>query len=113
VECEPYESEKELKSRVASWPAFKDFQLVILHDSIEFARSQEKFLWATWTRFNPSTDITAAKVELVNNHVTYEGPVVIDSRMKPWYPKEVAPRDDIAELVDSRWKEYFPAPNWK
>lgn len=113
VECEPYSESSDLKNRVATWSEFSGFQMVVLHDSIEFARSQEKFLWATWTRFNPSTDITAAKTELVNNHISYEGPVVIDSRMKPWYPKEVEPREDIVELVDGRWKEYFPSMDWK
>jgi len=28
--------------------------------------------------------------------------------MKPWYPKEVEVRDDIAKKVDGRWHEYFP-----
>jgi UbiD family decarboxylase len=109
LECEPYSDSPDLKDRIASWSGFSDFQIVVLHDSIAFAKSQEQFLWATWTRFNPSTDITAARVELVNNHVSYSGPVVIDSRMKPWYPKEVEPREDIVGLVDNRWKEYFPA----
>jgi hypothetical protein len=28
--------------------------------------------------------------------------------MKPWHPAEVETREDIAQLVDSRWREYFP-----
>jgi hypothetical protein len=28
--------------------------------------------------------------------------------MKPWYPAEVEVREDIAKLVDKRWREYFP-----
>jgi hypothetical protein len=46
---------------------------------------------------------------VTNNHIGYEPPIVIDARMKPWYPKEVEPRGDIVELVDRRWSEYFPA----
>jgi hypothetical protein len=34
---------------------------------------------------------------------------VIDARMKPWYPKEVSGRPDVADLVSRRWMEYFPA----
>ena len=71
------------------------------------ARSTEKFLWATWTRFNPATDISAKLVETKNNHIGYTAPIVIDARMKPWYPKEVEPREDIVKLVDDRWAEYF------
>jgi hypothetical protein len=28
--------------------------------------------------------------------------------MKPWYPAEVEVREDIAKMVDERWREYFP-----
>jgi hypothetical protein len=28
--------------------------------------------------------------------------------MKPWYPKELTCREDIAARVTSRWSEYFP-----
>lgn len=113
LETEPYASDNEnvyenkLGKRIAECGRFDDFEIVILHDSIEFARSTDKFLWATWTRFNPSTDIYANEIKVVNNHISYVSPIVIDARMKPWYPKEVEVRDDIKELVDKRWKEYF------
>jgi len=28
--------------------------------------------------------------------------------MKPFYPDELVPREDIVDLVDRRWNEYFP-----
>ena len=34
--------------------------------------------------------------------------MVIDARKKPGLPEELVVRDDIAELVDGRWREYFP-----
>lgn len=114
LEAESYASDNEkvyankLGKRIAGSGKFDDFEIVILHDSIEFARSNDKFLWATWTRFNPSTDIFAKKIEVKNNHISYNAPIVIDARMKPWYPKEVEVRDDIAKLVDKRWLDYFP-----
>jgi len=113
LEAETYASDNEkahenkLGKRIAECGVFGEFELVVLHDSIEFARSTEKFLWATWTRFNPSTDIYAKNIGVVNNHISYRSPIVIDARMKPWYPKEVEVRDDIKDLVDSRWGEYF------
>jgi hypothetical protein len=33
---------------------------------------------------------------------------VIDARKKPSLPDELIVRDDIAKLVDRRWREYFP-----
>ncbi len=113
LEVEIYASDNEevyenkLAKRVAECGKFDEFEMVILHDSIEYAKSTEKFLWATWTRFNPSTDIFAKEIRVVNNHISYTSPIVIDARMKPWYPKEVEVRDDIKKLVDNRWKEYF------
>lgn len=102
-----YDEDKGLAQRVAKDDAFRDWQLIVLHDSIEFARSTEKFLWATWTRFDPAGDILARESETKNNHIGYTAPVVIDARMKPWYPKEVVAHDDIVKLVDRRWSEYF------
>lgn len=107
VEGDTYEHDKDLPSRIARAGKFDDWQVVVLHDDISVADSTEKFLWATWTRFDPSLDIHAKNITVKNNHIGYEGPIVIDARMKPWYPKEVETRDDIAKLVDSRWGEYF------
>lgn len=108
IETEIYEMDKTLAERVAKHPDFSDFQVVVLHDNISFADSSDKFLWATWTRFNPSTDIYAKDLTVKNNHISYHAPIVIDARMKPWYPKEVEPREDIVKLVDERWRDYFP-----
>jgi len=108
LEGENYSEDENLAEQVAKSGKFDDWQIVVLHDSAEFARSTDKFLWATWTRFNPSTDIYAKEISVKNNHIVYRAPIVIDARMKPWYPKEVEPRVDIVKLVDERWREYFP-----
>jgi len=109
LEGDSYSSNENLAEQVAKSGKFDDWQIVILHDSAEFASSTDKFLWATWTRFNPSTNIYAKEISVKNNHIVYRAPIVIDARMKPWYPKEVEPRDDIVKLVDERWREYFPS----
>ncbi len=108
LEGETYAENEELGEQIAKSGKFDDWQFVVLHDSADFAKSTDKFLWATWTRFNPSTDIYAKEAKVVNNHITYNAPIVIDARMKPWYPAEVEVRVDIAKLVDARWREYFP-----
>lgn len=102
-----YDNDKDLAQRIAQSKAFDDWQVVVIHDDIAYADSVEKFLWATWTRFNPATDIFAKEVTVKNNHIGYEAPIVIDARMKPWYPGVVEVRDDIERLVDQRWSEYF------
>jgi hypothetical protein len=66
------------------------------------------FLWTTFTRFEPAADIHAAQARLVRNHVARTPPIVIDARMKPWYPAEVTGDPDIARRVTDRWAEFFP-----
>ncbi len=67
------------------------------------------FLWTTFTRFEPAADIHAAATRVIRHHVSYTAPIVIDARMKPWFPKEVSCRPDVAREVTRRWREYFPA----
>jgi len=107
LQADEYKENDGLAQRVASDKTFAKWPLIILHDDINFARSTDKFLWATWTRFDPARDIYAAEYDVRNNHIGYIGPVVIDARMKPWYPKEVETDPATAKLVDSRWSEYF------
>jgi UbiD family decarboxylase len=107
-----YESERDVVSRIAAAPAFAQWPLVVVSDEPErAARSDMNFLWTTFTRFEPAADIHAADRRIVRNHIAYTAPVVIDARMKPWYPKELSCRDDIANLVSQRWREYFPSAN--
>jgi len=89
-----------LAERGTEWP------LVVLADDADIADGQTPFLWTTFTRFNPAHDIHAVS-ETARHHIGYGLPLVIDARMKPGYPDELFPREDIVELVDRRWREYF------
>jgi len=112
VGAPPFESERGVVSRIAASPAFAQWPLVVVSDEPErAARSDMNFLWTTFTRFEPAADIHAADRRIIRNHIAYTAPVVIDARMKPWYPKELSCRDDTANLVSRRWREYFPSAN--
>jgi 4-hydroxybenzoate decarboxylase subunit C len=105
-----YQDERDVVARIATAPAFASWPLVIVSDEPERAtRSDMNFLWTTFTRFEPAADIHAADRRIIRNHIAYTAPVVIDARMKPWYPKELSCREDIAALVGRRWREYFPS----
>ncbi|MDG2142092.1 MAG: UbiD family decarboxylase [Planctomycetota bacterium] len=102
----------DLAQAIAADPAFADWPFVVLTDDAERAsKSSMNFLWTTFTRFNPASDLTASRVELVKNHAAFTPPVVLDARMKAWYPEELFCDEDTAKTVDSRWKEYFPGGN--
>jgi UbiD family decarboxylase len=97
-------------ARLAGHPSLTGWPLVVLtDDALRATRSVMNFLWTTFTRFEPAADIHAAERRIVRNHIAYTPPVVIDARMKPWYPAEVQCRDDIARRVTDRWREYFPS----
>lgn len=104
-----YAEDAEQAARLAKEDWLRDWPLVILHDDAKVARSTPDFLWSTWTRFDPASDIYAAETKVVHHQLSYTGPIVIDARTKPGFPKELIVRDDIATLVDRRWREYFPA----
>jgi UbiD family decarboxylase len=107
VQGRPYEEDPEQAARIAKEPGFSSWPLVILHDDASVASSTPDFLWSTFTRFEPAADIYARESKVVRHHLTYSGPIVIDARLKPGFPKELIVRDDIAQLVDRRWEEYF------
>jgi UbiD family decarboxylase len=110
VQAAPFAKDPGAPARIASDPAFADWPLIVLSDDAErHARSPMNFLWATFTRFDPASDLHAARVELAANHAAFTPPVVIDARMKPGYPEELFCDEETARKVDRRWKEYFPA----
>jgi UbiD family decarboxylase len=103
-----FSKDPEQAARLAGEPVFARWPLIVLHDDAQVARSTVDFLWSTWTRFEPAADIYAAQVKVERHHLSYQGPIVIDARMKPGFPAELVVRDDIRKLVDHRWREYFP-----
>ena len=108
VEGKTYQEDPEQAARLAKEPAFADWPLIVLHDDASVASSAPDFLWSTWTRFEPASDIYAANTQVSRHHLAYTAPIVIDARTKPGFPKELIVRDDIAALVERRWREYFP-----
>ena len=108
VEGVSFAEDEALAARVAREEVFSEWPLVILHDDVSVARSSPSFLWSTWTRFEPAADIYASQTTVQRHHLVYKAPIVIDARTKPGFPAELIVRPDIAELVDRRWREYFP-----
>jgi UbiD family decarboxylase len=97
-------------ARFAEDPAFAGWPLVVVSDEPARATaSAMNFLWTTFTRFEPGADLHAARSRVIRHHVSYTPPIVIDARMKPWYPKELSGDPETAVRVSQRWSDYFPA----
>jgi 3-polyprenyl-4-hydroxybenzoate decarboxylase len=105
----PFREHPDAPERFARHAAFASWPLLVVSDEpARAARSTINFLWTTFTRFEPAADIHAAKVTLGRNHIARTAPIVIDARIKPWFPKELSGDESVAATVSRRWKEYFP-----
>jgi UbiD family decarboxylase len=105
----PFADDPGAAARIAAHPAFAGWPLLVLTDEpARASRSDMNFLWTTFTRFEPARDIHAARTDVRGHHLSYTAPILVDARLKPWFPAELFCRPDIAERVTSRWREYFP-----
>lgn len=104
-----FAAEPKAAIRVARHEAFSRWPLLVLADDAQKASTTEaRFLWTTFTRFEPAADLHAAQVELERLHPSFTLPVVLDARLKPGFPQELFCDEETARRVDRRWKEYFP-----
>jgi 3-polyprenyl-4-hydroxybenzoate decarboxylase len=106
----PYADDPGAAARFATHPSLSGWPLVVVSDTpARAAASSMNFLWTTFTRFNPGSDLHAASKTIHHNHIAYGGPIVIDARLKPGFPDELFCDDATAERVSRRWTEYFPS----
>ena len=109
VEIESHESAPNAARELVGKAAFADWPMLVFTDDAKRAvRSTMNFLWMTFTRFDPASDIVCRDQQVVSNHVAFAGPMAIDARMKPGYPEELTCDPEIAKRVTERWNEYFP-----
>ena len=109
VETLPFSEQKQAACDLANLECFSDWPLLVAVDSAKIASSsQASFLWTTFTRFNPASDLYARSYDVHRHRVSYGGPIVIDARMKPSYPKELFCHSAVKDKVDKNWKNYFP-----
>lgn len=104
-----YEERPELGEELLSYinENLSEWPMVCIVDDASIAAAQSSFLWTVFTRFDPAHDLYA-KSTIVRNKIRYEGPLVVDARMKPFYPEDVQTLPEVSALVDKRWNEYFP-----
>jgi hypothetical protein len=109
VEGPGYKDDPGAGERLAREESLSEWPLIVLVDDAPRATaSATNFLWTTFTRFEPAADITSRDVRIHRHHLVYTAPVVIDARMKPWYPGELFADQATRTRVDQNWKKYFP-----
>ena len=75
-------------------------QIIICDDSSFLAAKMNNYLWATYTRCNPSHDIYGLHSFNINKHWGCNGAMIIDARMKPHHAPPVEKVPEIERRVD-------------
>ena len=79
-----------------------NFPLVVVVDQSEFAaRSLDNFLWTTFTKSNPATDIYGIEAFLRDKHWGCFGSLVIDARTKPHHAPPLIEDPEVTRRVDA------------
>ena len=76
--------------------------LVVLCDDAQFlAATVDNFLWATFTRSNPSHDVHGVGAFFENKHWGCRGPLVVDARSKPHHAPELVEDAESGRRADA------------
>jgi 4-hydroxy-3-polyprenylbenzoate decarboxylase len=78
------------------------FRWIVLIDDGQFvAESLRNFLWVTFTRVNPATDVDGVDAFTTDKHWGCRGPLVIDARLKPHHAPPLVEDPEITRRVDA------------
>ncbi len=83
--------------------------LIVLVDDSEFAaRTLNNFLWVTFTRSNPASDIYGIGATNYRKHWGCSGPIVIDARIKPHHAPPLVEDPAVTKQVDKLFASTGP-----
>jgi 4-hydroxy-3-polyprenylbenzoate decarboxylase len=88
---------------------FNGFPLIVIcDDSVFTSATLNNFLWVTFTRSNPATDIYGIRPESRGRHWGCHGPLVIDARIKPFHAPVLEDDPAVERRVDELGKKGGP-----
>ena len=79
---------------------------VLVDDSSLVTGSFDDFLWVTFTRSNPASDIGGVKSFYRDKHWGCSGPVIIDARIKPHHAPPLIEDKGVNKRVDVLLEKY-------
>ena len=74
---------------------------MICDDSRFTAATLNNFLWVTFTRSNPATDIYGIRPETRGRHWGCSGALVIDARIKPFHAPPLVDDPAVERKIDA------------
>lgn len=87
-------SEQIGEDSLKAWPL-----IVVCDDSAFMAAHIRNFLWAAFTRINPSHDIYGVNAFTAHKHWGCKGPLILDARTKPHHAPPLVPDKEVEEKV--------------
>jgi 4-hydroxy-3-polyprenylbenzoate decarboxylase len=95
-----YEDARELTRHLEKFD-LDAFPLIVLCDDSRFlSETYNNFLWATFTRANPSHDLHGVRSFIRHKHWGCEGPLLIDARIKPHHAPPLIEDKEVKHKVD-------------
>lgn len=86
--------------------------IVLTEDSDFLAATLNNFLWATFTRANPSHDLHGVDSFVEHKHWGCRGPLVIDARIKPHHAPPLVTDPEVSKRVDKLFAQGGPLQKW-
>lgn len=89
--------------QLRSAETLENYPLIVLADDSAFAvQSLENFLWVTFTRSNPATDVYGLGASIQHKHFGCSGSLVIDARSKAHHAPGLIEDPETMKKVDQR-----------
>lgn len=91
-----------LEQATRSDESWRGIACVVVVDDPKFtSKSLDNFLWVTFTRSNPATDIRGVGERIDEKHWCCSGPLVIDARRKPRHAPPLIEDPDTTRKIDA------------
>ena len=114
IQMIPFESYEDTIVQMDKLTAFlanqemEGFPLVVVCDDAQFMSKQyDNFIWATFTRSNPSHDIYGVQSFMEYKHWGCKGSLIIDARIKPHHAPPLILDERVEKRVDYFMEKYF------
>ena len=102
IRREEAEYDPRMRQFVERLEAPADVALIVVVDDSEFAaRSVSDWLWVTFTRSDPASDIYGVGESTHRKHWGCAGPLVIDARLKPHHAPPLVEDPAVTQRVDA------------
>ncbi|MBU0504481.1 UbiD family decarboxylase [bacterium] len=96
-----FSEDKSFFNNLSHEESLKNWSLIFIFDDAQKATdTTEGFLWHAFTRFEPASDFYAKDIALQRFHPEITTPLIIDCRLKPWYPKTLESNPEIMQKAE-------------